>query len=112
MFFLIPLGIAAVSAISASTVVGGTAIASTALAVGLKHVADRIEEDNISVVHQAKQNSKDAVTAYQTRVSTDKNSYKARMVNELRKELYLSDMNKADKDICLAQLNKMLVKEA
>jgi len=111
MFFLIPLGIAAVSAISASTVVGGAAVASTALAVGLKHAADKIEEDNIRVVLQAKQTSKEVVTAYQARVSTDNNSYKARKVNELSKELSLSDMNKADKEICLAQLNKMLIKK-
>ena len=111
MFFLIPLGIAAVSAISASTVVGGAAIASTALALGLKRAADKVEEDNIRVVHQAKQNSKEVVTAYQANVSADKKSYKAYKANELSKEISLSDMNKADKALCLAQLNKMLIKK-
>ena len=49
MFFLIPLDIAAVSALSTSTIVGGATVASTALAMGLKHAADKIEEKNIRI---------------------------------------------------------------
>ena len=65
MFFLIPLGIAAVSALSTSTIVGGAAVASTALALGLKHAADRVEENNIRVVQQAHQDSKEMISAFQ-----------------------------------------------
>ena len=107
MFFLIPLGIAAVSAISASTVAGG--VAATAVAVGVKKIADRVEEDNIRAVQQARKNSSELVKTYCEKVTSDKIAYKAQKANELRKQISSSEMNKTDKDACLAQLNKMLV---
>ena len=111
MFFLIPLGIAAVSALSTSTIVGGAAVASTALALGLKHAADRIEEKNIRVVQQVHQDSKEMISAFQTKVNANKSSYKAKKINELNKHIALSDMNKSDKERYFAQLNTILVKK-
>lgn len=109
MFFLIPLGIAAVSAISTSTIVGGAA--ATALAVGLKKAADRVEEENIVAVNQARKDSSGLIKIYRSKVNSDKNTYKVQKVNELRKQISLSDMNKRDKETCLKQFNNMLIEQ-
>ena len=106
MFFLIPLGIAAVSAISTSTIVGGAA--ATALAVGLKKAADRVEEENIVAVNQACKDSSELIKSYRSKVNSAKNTYKVQKANELRKQISLSEMNKTDKETCFAQLNKMI----
>lgn len=106
MFFLIPLGIAAVSALSTSTIVGGAA--ATALAVGLKKAADRVEENNIVAVNQARKDSSELIKSYRSKVDSEKNTYKAQKANELQKQISSCEMNKKDKETCFAQLNKML----
>ncbi|MBE6354736.1 hypothetical protein [Treponema sp.] len=107
MFFLIPLGIAAVSTLSTSTIVGG-AVAATAIAVGLKKVADRVEEDNIVAINQARKDSSELIKSYRSKAESNKNSYRAQKANELQKQISSCEMNNKDKETCFAQLNKML----
>ena len=106
MFFIIPLGIATVSALSTSTIVCGAA--ATALAGGLKKVVDRVEENNVVAVNQARKDSSELIKIYRSKVDSDKNTYKIQKVNELQKQISSCEMNNKDKETCFAQLSKML----
>ena len=108
MFFLIPLGIAAATAISTATTVTGVAAVSTAAAVGIKKLADKIEEDEAQAVIDARKRSAKTIADFRKNARAEKKAYETEKASVLISQISKSNMSKADKGACISHIKQAL----
>ena len=126
MFFLIPIIGSIISSVStasvASAAVASAAVASvstasavtaassvaacTAVAVGLKKIADEVEEENRAAVAQAKRSSFETISKCQAEAEAKKTAYKEKKIDSLSEQVLKSDMSEKDKEACLKYIKK------